>query len=569
MVSTFRAGSPDEFWRPVRAPQSSQNVTKAEGTAHPFACPRCTAPLRPAGADTLICPADGATYRREEGIWRLVLPERAEWFRPFLHAYEAIRRAEGRGSHDPAYYRALPFRDLTGRHSAEWAIRAASYRTLIARVLAPLERQRDGPLHVVDAGAGNGWLAARLAGRGHRVVAVDLQTDPFDGLGAAIHYEAPFEAVQADFHALPVADGWADVVVFNGAFHYAVNETAALLEAVRALRPGGAVVIMDSPFYFDAASGAQMREEQAATLAARYGVELPPFPGRGFVAPASLARLSRLVGLAWTFHWPVPVWRHHVRRWRYRRRAGRDPAGFPLIVGRFTGWPPSARDLLVRLALRLRFRLAQRHRHRRPTWETVAGLRLHVLPDVFNPKLFSSGELLAQALSPRLVPPGSRVLDMGTGTGIGALVAARWAAHVVAVDINPEAVRCARQNAALNGVADRVAVRQGDLFAPVRGEPFDVILFNPPYFRGQPRDWWEHAWRSPDVLERFAAGLDGHLAAGGWALLVLSTAGVYLEGLRALRRHGFTVRPVAERRLAGETLVVYRVMRYEEELAIP
>lgn len=557
MVSTFRPGKPDRLL---------QTRTEAEAVALPFACPRCTAPLRPAGADTLTCPADGATYRREGGIWRLLLLERAAWFRSFMHAYEAVRRAEGRGSPNPAYYRALPFRDLTGRHAEEWRLRTTSYRALITRVLVPMEQVCARPLNVVDAGAGNGWLSARLAQRGHCVVALDLQTDPFDGLGAAAHYEVHFEAAQADFHALPVTDGWADLVVFNGAFHYAVNETAVLLEAVRALRPGGAVVIMDSPFYFDAASGARMQEEQRAALAARYGVELPPFPGRGFVAPGELARLARLTGLAWTLHWPVPVWRHHVRRWRHRLRAGRDPAGFPLIVGRFAGWPLSAWDRLGRLALRMRFWLFQRHRHRRPVWEEVAGRRVHVWPDVFNPKLFSSGELLAGVLSPALVPPGSRVLDMGTGTGIGALVAAQWASHVVAVDINPEAVRCAQQNALLNGVADRVAVREGDLFAPVEGERFDVVLFNPPYFRGQPRNRWEQAWRSPNVLERFAANLDRHLAPGGWALLVLSTAGVYLEALRALRRHGFTVRPVAERRLARETLVVYRVMRYEEEL---
>ena len=79
------------------------------------------------------------------------------------------------------------------------------------------------------------------------------------------------------------------------------------------------------------------------------------------------------------------------------------------------------------------------------------------------------------------------MLDLGTGSGVGAVFAAQWAGQVVAVDVNPAAVRCARINVLLHGVEDRVDVLQGDLFEPVAGERFDVILFNPPYFPGQPR----------------------------------------------------------------------------------
>ena len=62
---------------------------------------------------------------------------------------------------------------------------------------------------------------------------------------------------------------------------------------------------------------------------------------------------------------------------------------------------------------------------------------------------------------------------MGTGSGVGAVFAAQWARRVVAVDINPAAVRCARINALLNHVEDRVDVVEGDLFEPIGGQRFD------------------------------------------------------------------------------------------------
>ena len=84
-----------------------------------------------------------------------------------MRDYESIRRAEGRGSDDPAYYRALPFEDLTDRFRSDWQIRATSFRALVRHVLEPAEARQRGPLRVLDLGAGSGWLSNRLAQRGH------------------------------------------------------------------------------------------------------------------------------------------------------------------------------------------------------------------------------------------------------------------------------------------------------------------------------------------------------------------------------------------------------------------
>lgn len=215
---------------------------------------------------------------------------------------------------------------------------------------------------------------------------------------------------------------------------------------------------------------------------------------------------------------------------------------------------------LGRMALAVRYLLTQRHRHRRLTLERVGDHRILVLPDVFNPVLFKSGAFLAETLTADVIPSGARVLDMGTGTGIGAIAAARLTDRIVAVDVNPEPVRCARINALLNGSEERIDVRHGNLFEPLgHDERFDVVLFNPPYFRGEPADSYDHAWRSVDVVERFAAGLKHHLAGNGCACVVLSSDGESRAFLEAFRRNGYRVELLAERPLINETLTVYRI----------
>jgi release factor glutamine methyltransferase len=225
----------------------------------------------------------------------------------------------------------------------------------------------------------------------------------------------------------------------------------------------------------------------------------------------------------------------------------------------------SSRRGLWKLLLRWRFRLFQRHRHKHHVLEMVGAKPILVMPDVFNPELFRTGAYFAMTLNEHLVPPGSTVLDMGTGTGVGAIFAARWASRVVAVDINPAAVRCARINILLNHVEERVEVRHGNLFEPVRGERFDVMLFNPPFFRGAPAGALEHAWRADDVVERFAAAAARHLASGGHALVLLSTDGDTHTFLRAFESSGLAAEAVARKDLRNEMLTIYRVRPRLEE----
>ena len=212
-----------------------------------------------------------------------------------------------------------------------------------------------------------------------------------------------------------------------------------------------------------------------------------------------------------------------------------------------------------RLGLRLRFTLFQQHRHDAAVVENLGGLTIQVLPGVFNPALFRVTPVFLEWLAEDLVPPAATVLDVGTGTGVLAIAAARTAAGVTAVDRNPAAIECARINARRNGVEDRVDFRLGDLFEPVAGERFDLVLCNPPYLEGDPESELEHALLAGDFPDRFARGLPGHLADGGRALVILSDLGEQRRFLAAFGRAGLAAEAIRRRDLVSEVVTLYSV----------
>jgi HemK-related putative methylase len=214
------------------------------------------------------------------------------------------------------------------------------------------------------------------------------------------------------------------------------------------------------------------------------------------------------------------------------------------------------------IAKALYWRYQERERRRRDTvvLEHIEGVPLLVTPGVLNPRSMRSGAFFASRLAERApLTAESEVLDMGTGSGVCALVAAMHSNHVTAVDIDENAVRCAQLNVLLNGMDGRVRVLQGNLFAPLAGRGFDLILFNPPYVRAAPRNNADRAWRSTDVAERFACALRGHLNPGGCALVLLSTFGNPGSFIREFQRHRFDMDVVAERNFINEKLLIIKL----------
>lgn len=214
---------------------------------------------------------------------------------------------------------------------------------------------------------------------------------------------------------------------------------------------------------------------------------------------------------------------------------------------------------LVRLWLTVRYRLLSR-RYNRLTLEWVDGVPLIVLPQVFNPVLLRTGQFMVQSFEP-FEWAGKRVLDLGSGSGIGAIFAARRGASVVAVDINPQAVRSVRLNSLLNRLEPHVRVYQGDLLDALPRQPFDRILFNPPFYRGAAKDNLDYAWRGVNIFERFVAQLPHTLKPNGELLLMLSSDGNGDELLELLRQNRFTITIVHHHDFINEQLTLYCVVR--------
>lgn len=303
-------------------------------TAFRLACPSCRTPLEQVGSDEQRCPTDGTVYRRQDGIWRFLAPERQAYYDQFILEYQTVRQGEGRGSSDPAYYRALPFQDLNGRFRDDWKIRARSFQALIHKVCVPLEHQLDRRLGVLDLGAGNGWLSHQLALRGHHVAAIDLLTNSSDGLGAHIHYHAAFIPVQAEFDHLPFTGAQADMVIFNASLHYSTCYEHTLSEALRVLEPSGQIVILDSPVYQEAESGATMVREREEKFRRDFGFASNSIPSQNYLTYQTLESLSKSLKIEWKLIRMNYGWRWELRPWKARLLGTREPAQFMLITGR-------------------------------------------------------------------------------------------------------------------------------------------------------------------------------------------------------------------------------------------
>ncbi len=125
------------------------------------------------------------------------------------------------------------------------------------------------------------------------------------------------------------------------------------------------------------------------------------------------------------------------------------------------------------------------------------------------------------SLTPR--PRVDRAVDVGTGSGIHALLAAQHARHVIATDVNPRAIAYTELNAALNGLRN-IECRQGSLFDPVAGEKFDLITCNAPYVVSPERRWVyrDSEFSEDEVSERVILAAAEHLTEGGYAAMLVS-----------------------------------------------
>jgi SAM-dependent methyltransferase len=295
-------------------------------------------PLASLQTVTLVrCSRCSADLQQNVGIWEALPAKRAAHYERFIREYEIVRASEGRGSEDAAFYLALPQRDLTHRNEWQWRIRGRSFLYLEREILADLERRRNRPLVILDLGAGNCWLSYRLALRGHLPVAVDLLTNECDGLGAASHYlrelPEPFPRFRAEVDRLPFADEQCDVAIFNASFHYSEDYSRTLDEAMRCLRPGGTVVIADSPWYSRGEFGQKMVAERCEEFRKRFGFPSDGLASLDYLTDERLNALSKRFGIRWTAHRPWYGVRWAARPWAAKLKGRREPAAFRIFTG--------------------------------------------------------------------------------------------------------------------------------------------------------------------------------------------------------------------------------------------
>jgi SAM-dependent methyltransferase len=307
-------------------------------------CPVCCAELGEVRLDRVSLFGPSVRCRRcsfellqKGGIWNALLPERQTYYSKFICEYEIVRAKEGWGSNSAAFYLALPHKDLTNRNPWVWKIRSRSFLYTERKMLPVLERQLKGPLTILDLGAGNGWLSYRLSLRGHFPIAVDLLTNELDGLGAAAHYSEKlpklFPRFQAELDRLPFADACCDCVIFNASIHYSEDYSRTIGEAVRCLRPGGTILIVDSPWYSKEEFGQRMVQERRSDFKERFGFLSAGLASLDFLTDERLSALDAQFGIRWTVHRPWYGFRWAMRPWVATWKGKREPAEFRIYAG--------------------------------------------------------------------------------------------------------------------------------------------------------------------------------------------------------------------------------------------
>ncbi len=265
-------------------------------------CPLCSGNLVLPGPDTggdieAHCAGCGAAYPRIDGIWQMLTPAEQELYRSFLEGYPRLRRREG-WERDEAYFLSLPNVPRDDPAAFVWGIRKRSLAVL-DRLLAQEARTKGtgAETWALDLGAGNGWLSRHLTHRGYRTVALDLTVAGLDSLaGAQLYIEHEhiwLGRVQASMSRPPFADNTFTLCAISAALHYA-NEEETLRSAYRVLKPGGLLVITDSPVYTNVEAGRAMAAEREAQIETLLGTPPPDLPGgtNFLVEPELLARMA-------------------------------------------------------------------------------------------------------------------------------------------------------------------------------------------------------------------------------------------------------------------------------------
>jgi HemK-related putative methylase len=193
--------------------------------------------------------------------------------------------------------------------------------------------------------------------------------------------------------------------------------------------------------------------------------------------------------------------------------------------------------------------------------QKLAGFTFTVRPTVFNPADFISSKVFISYIN-TLDLNGKYILDMGSGSGIVSIIAASKGAECVACDINPVAVRCIAENALQNNFSRQVTAIESDLFESLRNtysDKYDIIFFNPPYYRGNPSNNFERAFKGGpnlEVIDRFLNDAKEFLAPAGRICLLISSDMDMNDMYRRLKTAGYDYKILQTNKKLFETFYI-------------
>lgn len=193
------------------------------------------------------------------------------------------------------------------------------------------------------------------------------------------------------------------------------------------------------------------------------------------------------------------------------------------------------------------------------------GVVVFVPRGVFHPTLFFSTRFLLQTVlqQPLL---GKTLLELGCGSGLIALTAARAGALVTATDIAPLALEAIKESAQKNKLP--VEIIKSDLFANIPGRKFDIIAVNPPYYQSDVSDMSTAAWFAGNNMEyfhRFFEALPSHIHSQSSVFMVLSED-VNLPLIKSIAaQHQFSLNLKTERLIYLERNLIFCIRHYKAE----
>ncbi|NVM00865.1 MAG: tRNA (adenine(22)-N(1))-methyltransferase TrmK [Candidatus Helarchaeota archaeon] len=165
---------------------------------------------------------------------------------------------------------------------------------------------------------------------------------------------------------------------------------------------------------------------------------------------------------------------------------------------------------------------------------------------------------------------GDFVLDLGTGCGILGIIAAENAYKVILTDISPIAINCAEENVEINKLSDKIEIRTGNLFDPIKNdEKFDLILFNPPYLpiseKEKQKEWLERAWdggkNGREIIDKFLQQFEYYLKKNGRVQMIQTSLSNYEKTIDYLKKRDFATKIEAEKKFFFEKLVLLTIQK--------